>query len=155
MHAVLVKLVSEHKKDARAVSSEQTETISAVKTIPEEHSSVEEVEKPGCVCVGGGGTERSRLEEYILEELKAIRLDVQAINDRVAFPEDRSNGNNGPRAQCLPNSSAVPATNLTQNDDVGAEYAVIRAALQSVGLPSKLTLPAETGTKHVKHRDKV
>ena len=57
----------------------KTETISAVQTIPEEHSPADEVEGPG-----QGLTEGSRFEEGILEELKAVRIDVRAINDRAA-----------------------------------------------------------------------
>ena len=102
-------------------------------------------------------TEPENKFDTILEEIRALRLDLNAIRDRVAFIEAESGANGGDashsqhqtQTQGLSDATTTVETPNSQsfNTDVGAEYAAIRAAVQSVRLPPELTLPADASSK--------
>ena len=83
----------------------------------------------------------------IANGLLEIRKEIKSISERVAFLEHEDGEYFPPFA-----TSGAPASEPVVTD-VSAEYASVRATVQSVRLPPDLTLPTDTTKQGVKKQD--
>ena len=90
----------------------------------------------------------------ILEEIRTLKIDLQAVNTRRAFLEGQAGRPSTPPPTRLgfttETNNPLPASTpglQNFNSDVSAEYAAIKASVQSVRLPTELTLPTEAGNR--------
>ena len=90
----------------------------------------------------------------ILEEIRTLKIDLQAVNTRIAFLEGQAGRPSTPPPTRLgfttETNNPLPASTpglQNFNSDVSAEYAAIKASVQSVRLPTELTLPTEAGNR--------